>query len=102
MAAPSEKVSAARRRDVRNQRNADAPRAAPGTKNTRRWCLGKVGRDHELHALPSHDYPKYGPRGLLPEHWFLVCAKCGKRLKTWDAAREARPAWLDDVRAVER
>lgn len=45
------------------------PRRAPGRKDTRRWCGGKIGREHV----------KAWRRGSLPGWSDLACEACGKR-----------------------
>ena len=54
-------------------------RRMPGEKDTKRWCRGKVGREHDPKAkllFPGGDW------------YVLVCRICGKQLKLFPSLEE--------------
>jgi hypothetical protein len=80
------KRSAAARRDARNTKS--DPRPATGSsKNTKRWCGGKVGREHQTKCVKYNDVKRSHLAGLensTSRHWrILICATCGKELATY-------------------
>ena len=48
-------------------------------KDTKRWCLGKVGREHDLHKVPKTS--SYDPDVVL--WWTNTCKKCKKQFMLW-------------------
>lgn len=42
-------------------------------KNTKRWCKGKVGREHDLKHVMLRDYG-------ITKTWADVCQNCNKKL----------------------
>jgi hypothetical protein len=83
-----------RRRDERHTAIPDdAPRPKPGSKNTKKWCKGKVGREHKPECRDGHI-----------QGWKnLVCTECGKHLDYYWPIRwrplmgdQPRPAWVVD------
>lgn len=79
----SYRYSGIKRRDTRNKRDEVRPPSG-SKKNTKRWCRGVVGREHDA------EWQSYVERkhcqGLFFEalkHWsVLVCKSCGKEIKT--------------------
>lgn len=73
------KEDANARRDFRSGRNEPEIPKRGGIKrkkDTKRWCRGKVGREHEPFHFKRHAY-----------YHVDVCRVCGKQLKsywTWD------------------
>lgn len=81
-----------RRRDERHTIGDIRPPAST-KKNTKKWCKGKVGREHKPQCRSD---PRY------PASWrHLVCTECGKQLdwyypSTFERKREPKPAWVVD------
>lgn len=94
----------------------DSP-GSPARKDTRTWCKGKVGREHQLVIEPDKRQG-WGPPGCFwSSSWFLEsgtrshrwswhcrhierCTVCGKILRHWlkqDECPEIRPTPGDDV-----
>lgn len=80
----------------------DEPRPQRGRKNTKRWCKGKVGREHQPETVVNHQYTTSNwtechESRWMPNHWScrhaVQCTVCGKYVKTW-LGREECPAWL--------
>ncbi len=90
------KQSAAARRDDRNAKTPTKSRATVGkVKNTKRWCKGKVGVEHQPKC---QDYcATKGAPPYLAGWKLLVCQTCGKELETYfpsKFAKRAKPAWV--------
>lgn len=89
------KVSAAARRDARNTLViAEELRARPsGKKDTKRWCGGKVGREHEK-AVGTYAETK-GWRDNFADWQNLYCTRCGRELDHWVPRWSGRdkPEW---------
>lgn len=65
------------RRDFRATKVPETPGPGKGSrKDTKRWCKGKVGREHV--GVCMNRYEKY-----LIEWRELVCKNCGRRLDTY-------------------
>lgn len=93
--------------DGYRQDDPDAPwnrehKAAPARKDTRRWCRGKVGREHTL-AIVRDDYGWHVGRkcqepSWLPGYWSCHhqerCTTCGKILRP-SLPREQCPQWME-------
>lgn len=85
-----------KRRDARNTKEPET--RAPGganKKNTKRWCKGKVGREHK----PECRVYSHAPRGLSINWRVLVCAGCGKHMDfyfpcPWN--KQTRPDWVTE------
>jgi len=70
---------AARIRDARNNR--EEVRAPSGSrKNTRKWCRGVVGRQHEPEIRDYAEYKKVSPR-IFSGWRVVICKNCGKELE---------------------
>lgn len=96
------KQDAARRRDARNGGPVPHTKARP-TKDRKRWCGGRAGREHKPVARPYCDVKRTLFRH--PEWWLLICTTCGKELdRYWpmnftreDGSRiepEPPPSWV--------
>ena len=60
------------RRDFRNTLIDDTPKKWPAKKDTRKWCKGHVGREHDFKPLHERFV-----------HWVLhseVCQNCKKKV----------------------
>ena len=76
--------------DERREPLADSPvRTWPGKKDTKRWCGGHVGREHEPHWQPTRFALM---RDYEPPWMDYVCAVCGKKLDhCWPWRRSTEP-----------
>ena len=101
------KESANKRRDIRNLKEPEdltgSPKLAPKKKNTKRWCRGKVGIEHQLecrnYASTKHNQSvatKQLAIGIrASNNWrILVCKICGKELETWYGKQRNKPDWV--------
>lgn len=83
------KKSAAARRDARHTKSDPRAKPEPTKKNTKKWCKGKVGREHvgvcrdfaEVKRLATDI--KGRPIELCKGWKVLVCDNCGKELDTY-------------------
>ncbi len=85
------KQGAAKRRDARATKT-DAPaRPVAAKKNTKRWCKGKVGREHKLECMKAPTLMLGDPPRDMHEHdRVLACTVCGKQLASYFAPRAWR------------
>lgn len=86
-AALSWRLGAAEVRDARHVH--DGPEVVGGPskrKDTKRWCKGKVGREHTVVVRDATDLGKRRFRMQL----IRCCATCGKELETWWAPWKVR------------
>jgi hypothetical protein len=80
-----------RRRDERHTAIPDdAPRSKPGNKNTKKWCKGKVGREHKPICIDHNS---------IKDWKILACTECGKHLDyywpcRWWGEPHPAPAWV--------
>ena len=82
---------AARIRDQRQSRDDPRPPSGSG-KNTKRWCRGKVGREHKPECRSYNEVKRVT---FAPEWKLLICSECGKELDFWMPSRffkKDRPA----------
>lgn len=90
------KKAANKRRGIRQDKPDDAAvKPAGKCKNTKRWCKGKVGVDHEPKCML---YKNARPEGYTHYWRELVCSKCGKILAYYYPSYrslEPKPAWVD-------
>jgi hypothetical protein len=67
----------------------ETPRRPAGRKDTKRWCGGKVGREHEPVWVKSN--MEIRPRPDNEAWWDERCARCAKKFracwKGWSAHR---------------
>lgn len=76
------RASGIKRRDKRHAKEApeiEKPKSA--TKNTKRWCLGKVGREHVMKWEPFRRLG-FAIRDKY-KSYVHKCQKCGKELDRW-------------------
>lgn len=88
------KQSEINRRDSRSAKDPEVVKPIAGKKDTKRWCRGKVGREHitecrkgkELKCAPSY----------CREQWrILICKVCGKELDNYYGfGSEEKPKWV--------
>jgi len=69
-----------------------------GKKDTKRWCKGKVGREHETVCMTYGEMKgESNYFGFFSNWYYLVCKKCGKELESWSPRskkRKAKPDWV--------
>ena len=63
------------------------------SKDTKRWCKGKVGNEHDPKCM------RFTVGWCAADDWReLVCTKCGKKLDTWypilRTEDEKKPEWV--------
>jgi len=93
MTAKSRKECAADRRDERATKGPDTHKPVAGKKDTKKWCKGVEGREHQLSIVDVHN-----PRGDLTKIE-RFCKACGKTLDTWwnfSVWPMQKPQWLLD------
>lgn len=62
------------------------PKNLPGRKDTKKWCRGKVGREHQLEVIPPHNMMAFtcSPSRWSSAPWSCMhqerCTVCGKIL----------------------
>lgn len=69
--------NARRRKLARQATPDDAHRPVSGKKDTRKWCGGKPGREHQPQCYRQTHY------GRLSHFYSYACSKCGKELDCW-------------------
>ena len=92
------KDGANKRRDVRNTKEPEtSQKAKPAKKDTKKWCSGKVGREHTL-EVNNYSKAKGWSSVIFGNWWVLYCTTCGKELEYYHPGLRARPApqWLLD------
>lgn len=73
------------------------PRSGHRKKDTRQWCRGKVGVEHDPRWVPSRWASAWNKGGGIltleeASNWDWTCRECGKVLKwKWNPAK--KPAW---------
>lgn len=89
------KIAAAKRQAERNAKLEIRPPAV-SRRNTKRWCRGRVGIDHDPKCVSYNDLKNatYAPGWKV-----LVCGKCGKQLdhwwpSPWRPNNDQPPAWV--------
>ena len=85
------KECANKRRVMRQTKVPDMPpKKPPAKKDTKRWCKGKEGQEHDAVCMP-HKHCALTREG--PETWrVLQCKRCGKILETyWPMTLKAEP-----------
>jgi len=92
-------ASSLRRREARQEKPTDAPRAVRGKKDRKRWCGGHVGREHKPVCMNYGELkPRMvGDKVLLAEWRVLACTVCGKELDLWWPSalnKRDKPAWV--------
>lgn len=68
------------------------------TKNRKRWCRGKEGREHKpvcrKYAEVKRDYLSTRWPDRVRAWRVLVCEACGKELDMYVGNRTGRPDWV--------
>jgi hypothetical protein len=78
----------------RRRTDQDPERKPKAKKDTKRWCKGKVGREHvgEIVFNPIWGNPSCGPS--WGNRWFChhaeICKNCGKRIR-WSVGKGECP-----------
>jgi hypothetical protein len=94
------KESANRRRILR-QGQTDPRPVQSNKKDTKRWCRGKVGVEHQGKCMLWRKWTTY-PEGQEKRSYELVCAECSRRLDFYfpslDEQRypSKKPAWVTE------
>jgi hypothetical protein len=90
--------SANKRRDERQQK-CDVRAPSVSKKDTKKWCRGKIGVEHEPECV---DYDQH-KRSAIGSSWkLLVCKNCNKELDYWYPPRfpsffihrRQKPEWV--------
>ena len=92
------------RRDARHQKPDDHHRPVAGRKNTKRWCRGHVGREHQPKCVSYREVKRsmVGFSSDFAKRWkLLICTVCGKELDYYYPWREniekyPPPPWVTD------
>lgn len=86
------KESAIRRRDERHTKTEEITPGPARHKDKKRWCKGKVGREH---VGVCHNYADVKRASKYTASWrVLVCKVCGRELETWLGNRKNKPEWV--------
>lgn len=103
------KESSNKRREVRHTKDSDEHRKESSIKrkNTKRWCKGKVGKEHTTVCMTYAEakLPKeernvtrsgVGKASKYFERYrFLVCTNCGKELEVYYGLKShQKPDWV--------
>lgn len=92
----------------RDERQTKVPNIRPpsgSSKNTKKWCRGKVGVPHKPKCVSYHEWENRGePQGWSKDWKVLVCEACGKELDTWwpyptewkFTRSRSKPDWVTD------
>ena len=71
-------------RDSRHEHAGPEVASAPSRpRDTKRWCKGKVGREHALVVRDARELGKYALQ--TRQRLVQFCSKCGKELDSWSA-----------------
>lgn len=71
-------------------------------KDTKRWCKGKVGKEHTHKIMPYDDAKRRGTslgfNKSITRNWFILCcSECGKELDIYmpfGKLKHKKPEWL--------
>lgn len=89
------KERAIARRDERQTKVQSVRPPAPSKKNTKKWCRGKVGREHKPVCVPYDEWENRPEGSEFAKDWkLLVCSECEKQLDYWWPTRlfkDSRP-----------
>lgn len=96
------KERANRRRDLRQEKTPNEvppPGAASAGKDTKRWCRGKVGVEHQPKCMGYNDLKGGGRIASMSRDWkILACTVCGKELAYWypfgSRKNNPKPEWV--------
>ena len=90
------RLGAAEVRDARHVHNGPEVVGGPAKrKDTKRWCKGKVGREHVLQVRDATELGKH----RFSQSLVRFCTKCGKEVDTYWVPRQiqlsnGRQCWL--------
>lgn len=103
------KEESIKRRDIRSTKGSDEHRkdSSINNKNTKKWCKGKVGREHKPVCMTyseaklpqaERDLKRKGV-GIVGKtqsrYRYLVCTSCGKELAIYYGfGNEKKPDWV--------
>lgn len=79
------------RRDERATKVSDAPTPSGKKKDTRSWCKGKVGREHQSKCVSFKEIKGWGQ----DKYRLLICTECGKDLEIY-YGRGDKPSWVNE------
>jgi hypothetical protein len=97
------KEGANKRRDERHTKSPDepdkgTPKISKKKKDTKKWCKGKVGVEHQLKC---YDYDELKNKntnlvGSYAKNWkVLSCTICGKQIETFiPRNNNSKPDWV--------
>lgn len=93
------KDGANKRRDERNSKEPEThQKAKPAKKDTKKWCAGKVGREHTLEVKNYSEGKGWGP--IFGNWWVQYCSTCGKDFESYrpfsGLTSKPPPKWLID------
>lgn len=92
------KRTAVERRDERNIKGPEINKPSPAKKNTKKWCKGKVGREHKTRVMDGEEKGSFVQRNdsskfVIMQKWrYLICTVCGKELDIYYGIGE-KPEW---------
>lgn len=85
-------------RDARHEKSPDNTAKHLSKKNTKRWCKGKVGREHQGEWVRYYELKHDGGRMGKCNWRIFVCKRCQKHLNRsypWGFVRNPKgPGWL--------
>jgi hypothetical protein len=89
---------------ARNIKPDDVSRPIPAKKDKKRWCGGKVGKEHKpicgRYVDVKNDYlknmkQKTGALSRIENWYILYCSECGKELDTYNEHwKDPKPDWV--------
>lgn len=98
------KEGANKRRDARHTKTDDEPKRslkpAKTKKDTKRWCRGKIGIEHDAVCLTYDEAKSVNDNSgffhkYMAQYRYLVCKNCGKELATYyGASNQKKPDWV--------
>lgn len=93
----SYRASGIRVRDARHVHNGPSVPKHRSGKDTKRWCFGKVGREHEYRCFAQN----IGTGAGEIRYYALCCSHCGKEKARWWPnlwpGRNPKPDWVTEA-----
>lgn len=88
------KETAAERRDARATKDELRDKPVNKKKNTKKWCRGKEGKEHDSVCMSYSDIKR--PGTTYGREWkVLICKNCGKELETYyPFGKQEPPEWV--------
>ena len=82
-----------KRRDERHTKIDDTSKPKKSSKDTKRWCKGVEGREHDLTCFQKTDTLKT---------FVLYCRNCGKEEDVWWESRRNKPMplWVKHMKGL--